>query len=566
MRVCLSCEFFCGCLKIVFNDCNIGPIIFGKIIQNVVSVSVCPISLFLFISSSSLFLFQSLYAKIDKIAWPKTPKETNIEVFGDGSRRAVSSDEYASLVLSPHGQDFTVCYLSHISTDARDARNQSEPHQQLWSDQNYDQDQTSFVKDPKFDDDSQQCHRQSQGAGDEKNADDPRNTTPENDQGIHDSGHQCESLANLNINCNNSARGAGIEEVTLDASGVILSDGTVSTPGRTAQQGDLQSSAICSIHHDISSISRVSTPDGLRGMVDCDVTLPQSEETVANPPPPSAAFLHSSPLSLANTQSHTGEADACTAGEDAGRKVSSQRQCGGIALKEAAPVQGLLPGARTSTPQEDCTIKSAHSSEDHSGADASNSSSERNCGATGDAGTLLKSSSHSLNADKACQTLPHSKGETSSSRADNQVPFCNNAMQPQPCPQTHSKQAHLDPQELRTGFAQGKGSRQVGGKGLRSRGDGLEGGVSETWSATRQHYTWVTQHISCSGCPSAWRHPLRMLQTADPTDSVLGGFSSFFVVACSTVACFDWPRWVSASVVNSGTVQGRAIFNAVTVA
>ena len=196
-------------------------------------------------------------------------------------------------------------------------------------------------------------------------------------------------------------------------------------------------------------------------------------------------------------------------------------------MKEAAPVQGPLPGARTSTPQEDCTIKSAHSSEDRSGADASNSSSERNYSATGDAGALLKSSSRSPNADKACQTLPRSKGETTSSRADNQVPFCNNATQPQPCPQTHSGQAHLDPQELCAGFAQGKGSRQVRGKGVRSRGDGLGGGVSETWSATRQHYTWVTQHISCSDCPAAWRHPLRMLQTADPTDSVLGWFSSF---------------------------------------
>lgn len=484
----------------------------------------------------ALFLFQSLYAKIDKIAWPKTPKDANIEVFVDGSRRAVSSDEYASLVLSPHGQDFTVCYLSHISGDARESQNQSEP-EQFGSDQNCDRDEVSSMKDLMFGDVSQQHHTQSCRASDEKNADDPRNITPENEQRIHDSGHQYQNVAALNINCNSNIPGSGVAEVTMDASGVILSDGTISTPGRTAQQDDLQTSAVCSMHHDISSISRVSTPDGLRGMVDCDVTLLQSEEAAAKPPPPSGPFLHSSPLSIANTQSLTGQGNSCMAGEDAGEKVSSERENGGATVRETT-LQGLLPGARTSSPREDCTIKSACSGENHSGTGQSSGLSERSCGAEGDAAAQLKSSSHSPNSDEACQILPSSKEETSNGRADNQVPFDNKASPPQPIPQTQSRQMHMDPKELHAHFSKGSG-KQVRGKGARRRGDGLGGGIAETWSATRQHYTWVTQHISCSDCPAAWRHPLRMLQLVDPTDSMLGWcFSHFLCLVCSTALSF----------------------------
>lgn len=58
-----------------------------------------------------------MYAKIDSIAWPKLPEETKIEVLPDGSRRITSLDEFATMVVSPHGRDFTVCYLSRISED-----------------------------------------------------------------------------------------------------------------------------------------------------------------------------------------------------------------------------------------------------------------------------------------------------------------------------------------------------------------------------------------------------------------------------------------------------------------
>ncbi|CAL1542978.1 unnamed protein product, partial [Lymnaea stagnalis] len=63
-----------------------------------------------------------LYAQIDNIAWPKQAEDAKIEILPDGSRRITSLDEYASLVISPHGQDFTVCYLSKTSSEVRKNR------------------------------------------------------------------------------------------------------------------------------------------------------------------------------------------------------------------------------------------------------------------------------------------------------------------------------------------------------------------------------------------------------------------------------------------------------------
>ncbi|XP_064615401.1 uncharacterized protein C5orf34 homolog [Liolophura sinensis] len=55
-----------------------------------------------------------LYSNIVEAAWPSTTDDA--EVLQDGSIRLTSQDEFASLVFSPHGRDFTVCYLSKTST------------------------------------------------------------------------------------------------------------------------------------------------------------------------------------------------------------------------------------------------------------------------------------------------------------------------------------------------------------------------------------------------------------------------------------------------------------------
>ncbi|KAI8770556.1 hypothetical protein BgiBS90_028442 [Biomphalaria glabrata] len=65
----------------------------------------------------------ALYSKIDRIAWPRDLAKVDVEILPDGSRRITSLDEYASLIVSPHGQDFTVCYLSQISRERKSTKN-----------------------------------------------------------------------------------------------------------------------------------------------------------------------------------------------------------------------------------------------------------------------------------------------------------------------------------------------------------------------------------------------------------------------------------------------------------
>lgn len=59
----------------------------------------------------------SLYARIDEIAWPKEVTLDNLELLDDGSVCVTSEDQFGSLILSAHRRDFTVCYLSQLSTE-----------------------------------------------------------------------------------------------------------------------------------------------------------------------------------------------------------------------------------------------------------------------------------------------------------------------------------------------------------------------------------------------------------------------------------------------------------------
>lgn len=77
--------------------------------------------------------FQALYAKITNVAWPKGTEHSNFEYMMDGGVRLISEDEYASIVLSPHKQDFTVCYLCGISPDSPRQKLHTNKHQQTKS-------------------------------------------------------------------------------------------------------------------------------------------------------------------------------------------------------------------------------------------------------------------------------------------------------------------------------------------------------------------------------------------------------------------------------------------------
>ncbi|CAG2206284.1 unnamed protein product [Mytilus edulis] len=75
----------------------------------------------------------ALYAKITNVAWPKGTEHSNFEYMMDGGVRLISEDEYASIMLSPHKQDFTVCYLCGISPDSPRQKLHTNKHQQTKS-------------------------------------------------------------------------------------------------------------------------------------------------------------------------------------------------------------------------------------------------------------------------------------------------------------------------------------------------------------------------------------------------------------------------------------------------
>ncbi|KAL3846781.1 hypothetical protein ACJMK2_017739 [Sinanodonta woodiana] len=70
----------------------------------------------------------ALYAKITSAAWAKSPEESSIEKLPDGSIRVTSVDNYASLILSPHKRDFTVCFLSLLSPEKNSDRSRLTSH------------------------------------------------------------------------------------------------------------------------------------------------------------------------------------------------------------------------------------------------------------------------------------------------------------------------------------------------------------------------------------------------------------------------------------------------------
>ncbi|ESP00863.1 hypothetical protein LOTGIDRAFT_172963 [Lottia gigantea] len=68
-----------------------------------------------------------LYNNIREVKWNITLESGKYEILPDGSIRLMSVDEFASLVLSAHGRDFTVCYLSKISEDPKKHKDKTSP-------------------------------------------------------------------------------------------------------------------------------------------------------------------------------------------------------------------------------------------------------------------------------------------------------------------------------------------------------------------------------------------------------------------------------------------------------
>ncbi|XP_050398660.2 uncharacterized protein C5orf34 homolog [Patella vulgata] len=69
----------------------------------------------------------ALYTNIKEVKWPLSLHRAQVETLPDGSIRVMATDDFASLVLSPHGRDFTVCYLSKVSEEIKKAKTTFSP-------------------------------------------------------------------------------------------------------------------------------------------------------------------------------------------------------------------------------------------------------------------------------------------------------------------------------------------------------------------------------------------------------------------------------------------------------
>ncbi|XP_059143355.1 uncharacterized protein C5orf34 homolog [Physella acuta] len=275
----------------------------------------------------------TLYAKIDRIAWPKAA-EAKIEVLPDGSRRITSVDEYASLIVSPHGQDFTVCYLSQISADKKKHK-----HTFTQSADSSHSPQPPFRKTQK----SLCVHSKGNSHGKlpgeyQDDLDNPR----ANEAVVHpfktvDQKHLQDT--NRNSNMNNLSQGPDfyvnqLKEMVINQSSDRENfTGSMHNPSLNTKvsskspqtdptvKPDLaQPVALDSVNndsvvvakpqtprvvppfatgspnsHEISSISRSSTPDGLRTIVDSDATLTHDSTADSHSKGVSYKQRHSSP-------------------------------------------------------------------------------------------------------------------------------------------------------------------------------------------------------------------------------------------------------------------------------
>ncbi|BFZ00322.1 hypothetical protein BsWGS_03360 [Bradybaena similaris] len=265
-----------------------------------------------------------LYAKIDNIAWPQKPGEAQIDVLLDGSRSITSLDEYATLVVSPHSQDFTVCFLSRISQDKRQLNNTamqkshsishgaslksspSSSEKMCSSDSKYSSKLNQalvhpFEKSGHFDmrlpsnidhsqvtNDLQELNFKNISSASQMKSDClvSDNVTSQEVAAQNDSSEitKCNTEDNEQKSKLSREHSDNAESIYFIQNNETCSDKLISLPDRHCFNTDSVSngkvhhalmpfSDDCPDPHDISSISRSSTPDGLRTTVDLNVTL-----------------------------------------------------------------------------------------------------------------------------------------------------------------------------------------------------------------------------------------------------------------------------------------------------
>lgn len=486
------------------------------------------------------FIIQSLYARIDSVAWPKSHKDALVVLMEDGSKRISSYNEFASMILSPHEQDFTLCYLSRISEDTNkvkekvlDGKSKLEVTEISFDNDFLDPDLSTTDLDNIQNESG--CNIGS-GIRSEQNSS-LLNHNTNNELLLNNSqntqSHNVEvgklfSEQRESVNCNKSCDSpVNDNEIQAHNARENVSQSSLSTPNTNfihkiclpSEEDEtlLPKYDISAIQHDISSISRISTPDGLRGMIDTDTTL-TNEMCVLTQEDCSrhrGDFLHSSPLNLANTQSK-----------------SSKLNCDVMNVKETV-LQCDAVASHFITPNENETAKEEITSHlercNYSDLGAKNSLAEEKINQGTESELMIKNTgcqNYSPTANKGCQTLLPATV----------VPPClSSPVLTHPNSAATSQGVQLGPNSLNgKTLSKVKSSKLNCHKTLHQRYTAAkhfstsedlshihsQNSNNKAYSAKQEHYTWVTQHMSCNDCPATWRHPLKLLQQAEHLESV----------------------------------------------
>ncbi|XP_071085193.1 uncharacterized protein C5orf34 homolog [Haliotis cracherodii] len=228
-----------------------------------------------------------LYTDVQEVAWPKTADRSRAEHLPDGSVRIFSCDEFASLSLSEHRRDFTVCYLSKVSQEPVKNKNVSASRRSAScnSSQNKSGDDSQKLLSG-----SNQTSGCQTGDGSDGNA---------GNMGPLDGGQTTETRSNSIPKKGQSViEGKSVNEAKDKKTRVNPAHTRISTPTNFADEGDpgggdeavmtpfgrtsmfrrygAGSTETSPATHDISSISKISS-EGLCTTIDVDVTVGHHE-------------------------------------------------------------------------------------------------------------------------------------------------------------------------------------------------------------------------------------------------------------------------------------------------
>ncbi|KAK3703275.1 hypothetical protein RRG08_059538 [Elysia crispata] len=478
----------------------------------------------------------SLYAFIGSVTWSANPAEADVEILQDGSRKINSLDDYASLIISPHGHDFTVCYLSKLSTDSSKPKPKVSNISRSYSDKpGYDNSPSAHQStNMKRTNDERKTRTDSVLKLNEAvvhpfqsqnnihpaqpffNADLPQSSQTQALPRQHnerqkkscqflqksDSHQSPNHMSHFHLNSKDPNTCQDLSALTAAQQDQTKNNAKIDGPQELPYSFNkhvepLTNSSINS--QDISSISRSSTPDGLRMTIDSDASLGTQDSShlvhVQAYPREQYRQRHSSPTNFTSSPY-----DEAIKGQSQGIRESHYGADGDLGGSYLA--DNPLHKAES---EEECGLDRTICEEDNAPAELSR--------------TVVGEESHQA----VLLPLPQTPGADNISNPTPSIG--DNPVQTQMvkeingCNVTTGEKVkygailtihplHCLPQERELEFA----AQSL--EPTNTSGFMPEIGEKSQKSQCQSLYVWTTTHISRNACPLAWTHPLKLVQTA----------------------------------------------------